>query len=64
MSVRKDRPISCQDAVGRRRDLIIRTDGESVVLVTPPGETAVLTMPEVDQLRTALLDAIAEAWHE
>lgn len=64
MSARKDWPINCQDAVGRRRDLIVVADGERVVLVTPPGGTAVLTLSEVDRLRTALLDAIAEAWRE
>ena len=64
MSVRKDWPVSCQDAVGRRRDIIVLADGERVVLVTPPGETAVLSLPEVERLRAALLDAIAEAWHE
>jgi len=64
MSVRKDWPISCRDAVGRRRDIIVLADEERVVLVAPPGETAVLTVPEADRLRAALLDAIAEAWRE
>lgn len=64
MSARRDWPISCRDAVGRRRDIIVRTDGEHVMLVIPPGETAVLSLPEVDLLRAALLDAIAEALGE
>jgi hypothetical protein len=50
--------------VGRRRDVVVLADGERVVLVAPPGETAVLTVSEVNRLRAALLDAIAEAWRE
>jgi hypothetical protein len=64
VSVRKDWPISCRDAVGRRRDIVVLADGERVVLVAPPGEMAVLTVSEVNRLRAALLDAIAEVWHE
>ena len=62
--MRKDWPVNCRDAVGRRRDIIVVADDEQVVLVTPPGETAVLTLQEVDRLRAALLDAIAEALRE
>jgi hypothetical protein len=64
VSARKDWPISCQDAVGRQRDVIVLADGERVVVVAPPGGTAVLTLSEVNRLRAALLDAIAEALRE
>ncbi|MGH3992802.1 MAG: hypothetical protein ACRDSN_10120 [Pseudonocardiaceae bacterium] len=61
MSVRKDRLISCRDVAGRRRDIIVFPDRGRVVMVSPPGETAVLTPLEVGRLRAALRDAICEA---
>lgn len=61
MSVRKDRLIGCRDAAGRRRDIIVFTDRGRVIMVAPPGETAVLTPLEVGRLRAALRDAAVEA---
>jgi len=59
--VRKDRLVSCRDIVGRRREIIVFADRSRIVLVTPPGETAVLTPTEVVRLRAALHDAAVEA---
>lgn len=61
MSVRKDWLVSCRDVAGRRRDIIVFTDGGRVVLIAPPGETAVLAPLEVGRLRAALRDAIVDA---
>jgi len=61
VSVRKDRLISCRDVAGRRRDIIVFTDRGRVVMVSPPGETAVLTPLEVGRLRAALRAAVVEA---
>ncbi|MBE9374444.1 hypothetical protein IQ251_08275 [Saccharopolyspora sp. HNM0983] len=49
--------VSCRDITGKRQGVSISTDGGSVVLVTPPGETAVLSPLEVGRLRAALRDA-------
>ena len=61
MSVRKDRLISCRDVAGRRRDIIVFADRGRVVMLSPPGETAVLTPVEVGRLRSALREAVIEA---
>jgi hypothetical protein len=61
MSVRKDRVVSCRDVVGRRRDIVVSTEHGHVVMVVPPGETAVLAPLEVGLLRAALREAAAEA---
>jgi hypothetical protein len=61
MPVRKDWLVSCRDVAGRRRDIIVFTDGGRVVLIAPPGETAVLAPLEVGRLRAALRDAIVDA---
>lgn len=60
-SLRKDWLISCRDVAGRRRNIIVFTDRDQVVVVAPAGETAVLTSQEVERLRTALSDAAHEA---
>jgi hypothetical protein len=64
VSVRKDWLISCRDVTGRRRDIIVFTDSGRVVLIAPPGETAVLAPLEVGRLRAALRDAIVDASHD
>ena len=61
MSVRKDWLISCRDVAGRRRDIIVFTDSGRVVFIAPPGETAVLTVPEARRLRAVLWDAVVDA---
>ncbi|HEY0637292.1 MAG TPA: hypothetical protein VGD67_06570 [Pseudonocardiaceae bacterium] len=59
--VDKDWLITCRDVAGRRRDIIVFTDEGRVVMVAPPGETAVLSPLEVGRLRAALRDAVVEA---
>jgi hypothetical protein len=58
---RRDRLVQCRDLAGRRGTLMLFADHGHVVLVVPDGETAVLTLPQVGQLRAALRDAIFEA---
>lgn len=53
--------VSCRDVAGRRRDLAVFVDQGHVVLVAPPGETAVLAPLEVGRLRAALRDAVVSA---
>jgi hypothetical protein len=59
--VRKEWLVSCRDSAGRRRDIVVFIDRGRVVLVAPPGETAVLAPLEVGKLRAALRDAVLEA---
>jgi hypothetical protein len=37
------------------------TDSGRVVFIAPPGETAVLTVPEARRLRAVLWDAVVDA---
>ena len=60
MAVRKDWLISCRDAAGRRRDIVVFTDRGRVVLVSPPGETAIMVPVEVGRLRAALREAVLD----
>ncbi|MEU5850583.1 hypothetical protein ACWEV3_02810 [Saccharopolyspora sp. NPDC003752] len=53
--------VSCRDVAGRRRDMAVFVNQENVVLIAPPGETAVLSPLEVGRLRAALRDAIVQA---
>lgn len=53
--------MSCRDVAGRRREILVCTEGDHVVLVAPPGETAVLSPLEVGRLRAALRDAVMAA---
>ncbi|WP_029535365.1 hypothetical protein [Saccharopolyspora spinosa] len=53
--------VSCRDVAGRRRDISVLFNQGNVVVVAPPGETAVLSPLEVGRLRAALRDAIVEA---
>lgn len=53
--------VACRDLAGRRRDLAVFVDQGHVVLVAPPGETAVLAPLEVGRLRAALRDAVVQA---
>ena len=57
---RKDWVITCGDMIGRRRTCQVLADERGVVLIAPPGETAVLTTVETRKLRNALRDAAAE----
>lgn len=57
MGIADEWHVTCRDAAGKRQGVSITTDGGSVVVVTPPGETAVLSPLEVGRLRAALRDA-------
>jgi len=57
---RSDRLICCCDAVGRRCSMIVFGDPCGVVVVSPPGEVAVLSDDEVETLRAALRAASIE----
>jgi hypothetical protein len=61
VNTRKEWSISCRDIAGRRRDLTVLVSRGKVVLVAPPGETAVLTPLDVGHLRAALRDAAVDA---
>jgi hypothetical protein len=53
--------ISCGDIVNRERCLTVLVERNRVVLVGPPGETAVLTTGQLGQLRVALREAAEQA---
>ena len=53
--------INCGDVVNRERCLTVLVERNRVVLVGPPGETAVLTAGQLGQLRTALREAAEQA---
>jgi hypothetical protein len=57
----KEWSITCRDLAGRRRDLTVFVRQGRIVLVAPPGETAVLNPLDVGQLRAALRDAVVDA---
>ncbi|TCO45841.1 hypothetical protein [Actinocrispum wychmicini] len=61
MNARKEWSVSCRDIAGRRRDLTVFVSSGRVVLVSPPGETAVLSPLDVGRLRAALRDAVVDA---
>jgi hypothetical protein len=60
----KEWSIVCRDVAGRRRDLTVFVRQGRVVLVAPPGETAVLAPLDVGRLRAALRDAVLDASRE
>ena len=53
--------INCGDVVNRERCLTVLVERNRVVLVGPPGETAVLTAGQLGQLRAALREAAEQA---
>jgi hypothetical protein len=53
--------ISCGDVINRERVLTVLVERNQVVLVGPPGETAVLTTGQLGQLRAALREAAEQA---
>jgi hypothetical protein len=57
----KEWSITCRDVAGRRRDLTVFVRQGRVVLVAPPGETAVLNPLDVGRLRAVLRDAVVDA---
>jgi hypothetical protein len=57
----KEWSITCRDVAGRRREMTIFVRQGRVVLVAPPGETAVLNPLDVGRLRAVLRDAVVDA---
>lgn len=53
--------INCGDVINRNRCLTVLVDQNKVVLVGPPGETAVLSSGQLSQLRDALREAAEQA---
>jgi hypothetical protein len=53
--------IRCRDVVNRDRSLTVLVDRGTVVVVGPPGETAVLSAGQLGQLRVALREAADQA---
>ena len=53
--------VRCQDVANRERFLTLFVEHGRVVLVGPPGESAVLTPGQLSQLRSALQEAADEA---
>jgi hypothetical protein len=53
--------VSCGDVINRDRCLTVLVDQNKVVLVGPPGETAVLSSGQLGQLRAALREAAEQA---
>lgn len=51
--------IACSDPYGRERSVAIIVEENQVLLVPPPGQAAVLSGPELDQLTHALSAAAA-----
>lgn len=57
----KEWSVSCRDIAGRRREVTIFVRQGRVMLVAPPGETAILSPLDVGRLRAALRDAVVDA---
>lgn len=53
--------VMCGDFAGRRRPLRVVVRGFEVVVVAPPGESAVLDQSAVAQLRSAVMQAVQVA---
>ncbi|GAA3435585.1 hypothetical protein [Kutzneria kofuensis] len=53
--------VHCSDVVNRERHLTVVVDKGRVVLMGPPGETAVLSAGQLGQLRTVLREAADQA---
>ncbi|AOS60891.1 hypothetical protein [Actinoalloteichus hymeniacidonis] len=49
--------VDCRDVANRPCVITVLVDNGKVVLLGPPGETAVLTQAEVGRLRTVLQEA-------
>ncbi|MCP2254546.1 hypothetical protein LY13_003315 [Prauserella aidingensis] len=58
MSDQNEWVVPCRDLAGRKRKLTVFSSDEQVVVVAPPGETAVLGPLEVGRFRAALRDAV------
>ena len=49
---------ACRDVAARRREIIVLTTDDRVVLVFPPGEVVILKPLQAGRLRAALRDAV------
>lgn len=61
MSSHREWRVTCRDIAGRRRDLQVIARTGQIVLVAPPGETAILSPLDVGRLRAALRDAVMDS---
>ncbi len=61
VSSHKEWSVGCRDLTGRKREVTIFVRQGRVVLVAPPGETAILSPLDVGRLRAALRDAVMAA---
>ncbi|WP_204456255.1 hypothetical protein [Actinokineospora baliensis] len=61
MNSHREWSVSCRDIAGRRRDVTVFVRGGRVVLVAPPGETAIFSPLDIGRLRAALRDAVVDA---
>lgn len=61
MAAHQEWTVNCRDVEGRRRDVQVFVRQGRVVVVAPPGETAVLSPLDVGRLRAALRDAAMDA---
>jgi hypothetical protein len=59
-AMQSDRWISCRDPIGRERSVIVVSDRCGTVMISPPGEVAVLSDDNVDALCSALQAARQE----
>jgi hypothetical protein len=57
----KEWSIACRDVAGRRREMTVFVRQGRIVVVAPPGETAVLNPLDVGRLRAVLRDAVVDA---
>ncbi|MCX2733518.1 hypothetical protein OOZ19_25025 [Saccharopolyspora sp. NFXS83] len=53
--------VSCRDVAGKRRSMAVYVKQGNVVVVAPPGETAVLAPLEAGRLRAAIREAVVAA---
>lgn len=58
---REEWRVRCHDFINRDRCITVLVKADRVLLVGPPGETAVLSAQQVRELRTALDEAAAQA---
>jgi hypothetical protein len=64
VSTHREWQVSCRDIAGRKREVTVFVRGGRVVLVAPPGETAVFSPLDIGRLRAALREAVVDAASE
>lgn len=55
------RSVECTDAGGRQRELTVMLDGGRLLISTPPGEFAVITLTAASNLKKVITEAQIEA---